>query len=136
MVTSRLFLTGITCSGRHGANPGEKDRPQDFVVDLDVEVETGGDALAQTADYRSVIRTARATVEGESFDLLESLVAAVANAVLALDGVRKVAPRDVESLGATTGVLREIELVHRKLITMHLEREPRSVRVLNELRRS
>ena len=53
-----------------------------------------------------------------------------------LDGVRKVAPRDVESLGATTRVLREIELVHRKLITMHLEREPRSVRVLNELRRS
>ncbi len=53
-----------------------------------------------------------------------------------LDGVRKVSPRDVESLGATTRVLREIELVHRKLITMHLEREPRSVRVLNELRRS
>jgi DNA repair protein RecO (recombination protein O) len=53
-----------------------------------------------------------------------------------LDGVRKVAPRDVESLGASGRVLREIELIHRKLITMHLEREPRSVRVLNELRRS
>ena len=53
-----------------------------------------------------------------------------------LEGVRKVGPRDVESLGATSKVLREIELIHRKLITMHLEREPRSVRVLNELRRS
>ena len=53
-----------------------------------------------------------------------------------LDGVRRVGPRDVESLGASTRVLREIELVHRKLIAMHLEREPRSVRVLNELRRS
>ena len=53
-----------------------------------------------------------------------------------LDGVRKVAPRDVEQLGATSRVLREIELIHRKLIAMHLEREPRSVRVLNELRRS
>jgi DNA repair protein RecO (recombination protein O) len=53
-----------------------------------------------------------------------------------LDGVRRVAPRDVETLGASTRVLREIELVHRKLIAMHLEREPRSVRVLNELRRS
>ena len=58
------------------------------------------------------------------------------DAVSFLAGVRKVAPRDVESLGATTRVLREIELVHRKLISMHLEREPRSVRVLNELRRS
>ena len=53
-----------------------------------------------------------------------------------IDGVRRVAPRDVESLGASSGVLREIELIHRKLISMHLEREPRSVRVLNELRRS
>jgi DNA repair protein RecO (recombination protein O) len=52
-----------------------------------------------------------------------------------LDGVRRIAPREVESLGATTRVLREIEVVHRKLIAMHLEREPRSVRVLNELRR-
>jgi DNA repair protein RecO (recombination protein O) len=53
-----------------------------------------------------------------------------------LDGVRRVAPRDVESLGASSRVLREIELIHRKLIAMHLEREPRSVRVLNDLRRS
>jgi DNA repair protein RecO (recombination protein O) len=52
-----------------------------------------------------------------------------------LDGVRKIGPRDVESLGASSRVLREIELIHRKLIAMHLEREPRSVRVLNELRR-
>src|SRR5919197_4738119 len=79
MVTSRLFLTGITCSGRHGATPGEKDEPQDFVVDLDDEVEAGGDELGPTADYRTAIETARATVEGESFDLLESLAKAVAN---------------------------------------------------------
>jgi DNA repair protein RecO (recombination protein O) len=57
-------------------------------------------------------------------------------AVTFLDGVRKVGPREVASLGASTRVLREIEVVHRKLIAMHLEREPRSVRVLNELRGS
>ena len=73
VVTSRLFLTGITASGRHGANPGEKDQAQDFVVDLDVEVEVGDDELASTADYRTLIRTARETVERDSFDLLESL---------------------------------------------------------------
>jgi DNA repair protein RecO (recombination protein O) len=53
-----------------------------------------------------------------------------------LEGARRVSPRDVESLGASVRVLREIEQFHRKLIAMHLEREPRSVRVLNELRRS
>ena len=59
-----------------------------------------------------------------------------AEAATFLDGVRRVGPSDVDSLGATTRVLREIELVHRKLITMHLDKEPRSVRVINELRRS
>ena len=90
MVTSRLFLTGISASGRHGANPGEKDRAQDFVVDLDVEVEVGDDELSSTSDYRTLIRTARETVERDSFDLLESLAHAVANDVLALEGVVKV----------------------------------------------
>jgi len=86
MVTSRLFLTGITASGRHGANPGERDQAQVFVVDLDVEVEVGDDELSSTSDYRTLIRTARETVERDSFDLLESLAHAVANDVLALEG--------------------------------------------------
>jgi dihydroneopterin aldolase len=90
MVTSRLSLTGITAAGRHGANPGEKDSVQDFVVDLDVEVEVGDDELASTSDYRTLIRTARETVARDSFDLLESLAQAVANDVVALDGVVKV----------------------------------------------
>lgn len=90
MTTTRLFLTGITVAGRHGANPGEKDTAQDFVVDLDVEVEVGGDELAATADYRGLIRTARATVESTSFDLLESIAHAVAVAVLDAPGVRRV----------------------------------------------
>lgn len=88
MTTSRLFITGIDASGHHGANPGEKDQPQTFVVDLDVEVEVAGDAIAGTADYRTVVATAREVVETESFDLLESLAHAVAGRVAALAGVR------------------------------------------------
>lgn len=86
-MSTRLFLTGIGASGRHGAKPGEKDEPQDFVVDLDVQVQVGGDALVRTADYRGIIRTAREVVQDTSFDLLESLAAEVARAVSALDGV-------------------------------------------------
>ncbi len=82
MSTSRIFLTGIAASGHHGANPGEKDAPQGFVVDLDVEVEVTGDRIGGTADYGALIRTARETVERTSFDLLESIADAVARAVL------------------------------------------------------
>ena len=45
MTTARLFLSGIRATGRHGARPGEKDEPQDFVVDLDIEVNVGDDDI-------------------------------------------------------------------------------------------
>jgi dihydroneopterin aldolase len=85
--TSRLFLTGIRAEGHHGANPGEQDTAQDFVVDLDVEVEVSGDDIGSTSDYRVLIRTTRATVERERFALLENVADAVARSVAALGGV-------------------------------------------------
>ncbi len=90
MTISRLFLTGIRASGRHGAKPGEKDAPQDFVVDLDVTVEVTGDELERTADYRRLIRAAREVVSTTSFDLLETLAREVATAVAHMPGVRGV----------------------------------------------
>jgi dihydroneopterin aldolase len=87
VTTSRLFLTGITASGRHGANPGEKDQPQDFMVDLDVEVDISSDDIAATADYRKLVQAARDVVAGESLDLLESLAGEVARAVADLPRV-------------------------------------------------
>ncbi|MGQ0669089.1 MAG: dihydroneopterin aldolase [Actinomycetota bacterium] len=87
VTTTRLFLTGIRAAGRHGANPGEKDEPQEFVVDLDVEVEVTGDDIHRTADYRRVVSAARDTVSQESFDLLETLAQAVSAAVQGLEGV-------------------------------------------------
>jgi dihydroneopterin aldolase len=87
VATTRLFLTGIEAMGRHGANPGEKDQPQAFVVDLDVEVEPDGDDLSATADYRSLIGRAREVVQTASFDLLETLAHAVAERVAEQRGV-------------------------------------------------
>lgn len=89
MTTSRLFLTGIDAQGRHGANPGEQERPQTFVVDLDVEVAVSSDDLTGTSDYRTLIGTAREVVEQTSFELLESVATAVATAVAARPGVRR-----------------------------------------------
>ena len=87
MTTSRLFLTGIDAAGRHGANPGERDQPQTFVVDLDVEVTVTADHVDGTSDYRTLIRTAREVVEQTTFELLESVATAVATAVAARSGV-------------------------------------------------
>jgi DNA repair protein RecO (recombination protein O) len=45
-------------------------------------------------------------------------------------------PGGVAATGAPAGMLREIEQVHRRLIAMHLEKELRSARVVEELRPS
>jgi dihydroneopterin aldolase len=87
MATTRLFLTGIEAMGRHGANPGEKNAPQAFVVDLDVEVDAASDRLSATADYRTLIARARDVVQDGSFDLLESLAHAVAERIADEPGV-------------------------------------------------
>jgi dihydroneopterin aldolase len=87
MTTARLFLSGIHVSGRHGARPGEKDKPQPFVVDLDLTVHVDADQIEYAADYRGITERVRAIVERESFDLIEMLAERIAAEVLALDRV-------------------------------------------------
>lgn len=87
MTSARLFLSGIRAEGRHGARPGEKDEPQPFVVDLDLEVEVGDDAIGGTADYRGVTDAVREVIESGSFDLIETMAATVAQRVA---GIRRV----------------------------------------------
>ena len=82
-----MSLHGVTARGRHGANPGERDDPQEFEVDLDVEVDVEADALDATVDYRMLADVARRTVETQSLVLLESLAHAVASAIVEHAGV-------------------------------------------------
>ena len=79
--TVRIRLTGIRASGRHGASPGERDHPQEFVVDLDVVVDPGGDHLDDTTDYRELRRTVQRTIQQESHQLLETIARSVVDAV-------------------------------------------------------
>ena len=90
MSASRLFLSGISAGGRHGARPGEKDEPQPFVVDLDLEVEVADDTIEATADYRGITEVVRSLIEERSFDLIESMAQAIADKVLTLPHVTRV----------------------------------------------
>jgi dihydroneopterin aldolase len=104
MTSSRILIEGIQAEGRHGANPGEKVEVQPFVVDLDVLVEVEGDTLDATIDYRALTDLARSTVASTSFELLESVATAVAEAVFELSAVLEVTatvhkPQAAESLG-------------------------------------
>jgi dihydroneopterin aldolase len=84
---ARLFLSGIRAEGHHGARPGEKDAAQPFVVDLDLEVEVIRDDIDATADYRGISDAVRSVIEDGSFDLIESMAAAIADACIAFDPI-------------------------------------------------
>jgi dihydroneopterin aldolase len=98
-------LRGITAEGRHGASTGERDEPQPFLVDLDIDVEARHDDLASTADYRVVVETVRNLVQSQSVRIIETLAERIATAVLAVPGVLRCKavvhkPRATERLGA------------------------------------
>lgn len=84
-------------SGRHGARAAEKEHPQEFRVDLEVECDTekaaGTDDLDDTIDYTRLRAIARDVIEGSSRNLLEALAAEIAQRTLAVSGVASVAVR-------------------------------------------
>jgi dihydroneopterin aldolase len=93
----RIELRGMSFQGRHGARPAERERPQEFRVDIDVETELAEpgrtDRLEDTVDYTRLRAIAREVIEGPSHQLLESLAAAIADRALRLAGVESVTVR-------------------------------------------
>ena len=58
-----------------------------------------------------------------------------ASAQAFLNAARKVSPQDLAGVPADRAMLRELEALHRSIIATHLEREPRSIKVLKDMTR-
>jgi DNA repair protein RecO (recombination protein O) len=58
-----------------------------------------------------------------------------ADAQAFLNAARKVGPQDLAAVPADRAMLRELEGLHRSIIATHLEREPRSIKVLKDMTR-
>jgi 7,8-dihydroneopterin aldolase/epimerase/oxygenase len=82
-----IALTGLRVRGFHGVFEHERRDGQDFVVDAVLEVSTAGagasDDLADTVDYGDLAQRLAAVVSGEPVNLLETLVARLADECLA-----------------------------------------------------
>ena len=52
-----------------------------------------------------------------------------------LEQARKIAPHELTAMAVERAVLRELEALHRSVMAIHLEREPRSIKVLKEMTR-
>ena len=83
---------GLELFGRHGVNDDERRDGQTFLFDVMLEIaEPKEDAIEATIDYRLVRDIVRGVNDAESYRLLETLAAAVAEALnteLRVKGVR------------------------------------------------
>jgi 7,8-dihydroneopterin aldolase/epimerase/oxygenase len=88
----RIEVHGLEVVARHGVDDDERQRDQRFFFDVELDAqEPAADEIGATVDYRevrdAVIRVSRA----QAYSLLETLAAAVADALLEalrVDGVR------------------------------------------------
>ena len=67
--------------GRHGVHDHERERGQDFVFDVELDVGERGtsDRLEDAVDYVEVARVVQDVSAGRQFSLLEALATAVAD---------------------------------------------------------
>jgi 7,8-dihydroneopterin aldolase/epimerase/oxygenase len=93
----RILLEGMSFHGRHGVRPAEREQPQEFKVDIEVDCDLSApgmtDRVEDTVDYRQVHAIAKEVIEGESHKLLESMAAQMAQRVLQLERVGGVTVR-------------------------------------------
>jgi 7,8-dihydroneopterin aldolase/epimerase/oxygenase len=76
-VTGRITLTGLRVRGHHGVLAAERRAGQDFLVDVELELDLGpaarSDDVADTIHYGELAEALAAVVCGEPVDLLETL---------------------------------------------------------------
>ena len=93
----RILLEGMSFEGRHGVRPAERERPQEFKVDVEIDCDLSepgkSDRIEDSVDYRRVRAIAKEVIEGESQNLIETLAARIAERVLQLPRVAGVSVR-------------------------------------------
>jgi dihydroneopterin aldolase len=78
-----IELYGLEVFGRHGVNDAEREQGRTFLYDIQLGLSEPprADRIEETVDYREVAACVREVSDARSFQLLESLAAAVAAAL-------------------------------------------------------
>ncbi|MDQ1743697.1 MAG: 7,8-dihydroneopterin aldolase/epimerase/oxygenase [Pseudonocardiales bacterium] len=83
----RISLTGLRVRGHHGVFDFERADGQDFVVDVELELDTrtaaATDQLADTVHYGELAEALAGVIAGEPVNLLETLADRLAGVCLA-----------------------------------------------------
>ncbi|MBD7958364.1 dihydroneopterin aldolase [Microbacterium sp. Sa4CUA7] len=92
-VFDEIAVTGIRAYGHHGVYPDERRDGQEFVADVVLFLSTAeaaqSDDVSDTVHYGELAEHVAAILAGDPVDLLETLAARIADAVLAHDLVER-----------------------------------------------
>ena len=82
-MTVVVEVTGLEVQGRHGVLEEERAGEQPFVYDIELELaEPAADEIEETVDYREVAAVVQEVSGSRQFHLLESIAAAVVDALM------------------------------------------------------
>ena len=86
-MADHIVLSGLTVRGHHGVFDFERREGQDFVVDVDLELDTSvaaaSDEVSDTVHYGELASALAAVVGGEPVNLLETLAQRLVDVCLA-----------------------------------------------------
>ena len=86
-MSDRIELRGLRVFGHHGVFEHERRDGQDFVVDVELELDTraaaASDDVADTVDYGTLAQRVAEVVGGEPVNLIETLAERIAAVCLA-----------------------------------------------------
>ncbi|WP_029136296.1 dihydroneopterin aldolase [Nakamurella lactea] len=120
-MADRITLTGLRVDGRHGVFEHERRDGQLFVVDvtlwLDLRAAADTDDLAATVDYGALAQLAAGIVGGEPRDLIETVAAEIADAVMTAYGPPAAGPADRDPADRRP-------VVHAVEVTVHKPQAP------------
>lgn len=90
-MADRIELIGVEAFGYHGVYEQEKKTGQKFIVDIvvwtDFSAASQSDELGNTISYADLATIAVEAIEGERYDLIESLATSIAERIQALPRV-------------------------------------------------
>lgn len=83
----KIVIKGLSILAKHGVNPDEKINKQRFIIDCKIYIKEKqaffSDNLDKTVNYAQVCEVIKATIENNSFNLIEKLSEEISKSLFA-----------------------------------------------------
>ena len=88
----QIIIKDLKVFAYHGVLPEERERGQEFLIDLEMELDSsadiGADDISRTIDYAQVAESVSRIATGERYNLIETLASKIAEHLVSLPRVR------------------------------------------------